>query len=286
MFAALLLVAAYIGAAPLRERLLPNSAPLLLYACAAFPAAFGRCEPLHLMDNGIAVILCAFLLVSQWPRLWRSSILVYTLLFLVYSAATMPAMPLFGRTILTRVWANGGPHGAFARRIDSTLRNAAIRHYGVANGQVRLHLLRTSLLAKAAPGEGALAGATPVVEAPFLYLPNTLGSYQGPLVDTGYYSGTLNLHTPAHVQRKIDELAAHPDRDVIVRWEAPKLCVQDIPDSRAALRRLLITPVLLPAVHEDDVFQPLCAYIQTHYQMVHPSSAETSGYSLWRPNSQ
>jgi hypothetical protein len=146
--------------------------------------------------------------------------------------------------------------------------------------------LHASFGANAVTGQGALAGATPVVEAPFSYMPNTIGPYQGPLVDTGYFSSTINVLTPEQVQRKIAELAAHPDRDVIIRWEAPKLCLEDIPDSRASLRQLSMTPVLLPAVHSDDIVQPLCSYIQTHYQMVRPSSPEASGYSLWRPYAQ
>ncbi len=286
IFASLLLGAAYLGSASLRQRLMPNSAPMLLYACAVLPATFGRCEPLHLMDNGIIVVLCALLLLYQWPRAWRRTVILYVILFIAYPLATLPERALFGRAILARLWANDGPHGFVAHHVDHTLTWVAGRYYGPDAGRSRLALLHASFGANAAAGQGALAGATPVVEAPFSYMPNTLGPYHGPLVDTGYFSSTVNVLTPEQVQRKIAELAAHPDRDVIVRWEAPKLCVQDIPDSRASLRQLSMTPVLLPAVQDDDIVQPLCSYIQTHYRMVRPSSPETSGYSLWRPDSQ
>jgi len=286
VLAALLLVAAYLGSAPLRERLLPSSAPLLLYTCAVLPAMFGRSEPLHMMNNGIAAILCALLLVWQWPRAWRRSVILYVILFVAYPLVRLPEVPLVGRAILARVWADGGPHNAVARRIDSTLTRVAVHHYGAAGGQSRIALLRASFGATAAAGQGVLAGATPVVEAPFLYMPNTLGSYQGPLVDTGYFSGITDVFTPAQVQRKIDELAAHPERDVVVRWEAPKLCREDMAAVRDAMRSVSFTPALLPVRQDNDVLQPLCSYIQTHYRMVRPSSPETSGYSLWRPDSQ
>lgn len=286
IFAALLLSAAYLGSASLRQRLLPSSAPMLLYAYAVLPAAFGRCEPLHLMDNGIIEVLSALLLLYQWPRAWRRTVILYVILFVAYPLATMQERPLFGRVILAHLWANGGPHGSVARRIDHSLTWVAVHYYGPEGGRSRLALLHAASGVNAAAGQGVLAGATSVVEAPFSFMPNTIGPYQGPLVDTGYFSGTFDVFTPGQVQRKIAELAAHPDRDVIIRWEAPKLCLEDIPDSRVSLRQLSMTPVLLPAVHSDDIVQPLCSYIQTHYQMVRPSSPEASGYSLWRPNAQ
>ena len=284
IFAVLLLVAAYVGSAPLRERLLPNSALLLLYICAALPAMFGRCDPLHMMDNGLAAFVCAFLLIRQKPRAWRYGVLIYAVLFMAFPLATLQEWPLFGRATLAHMWMNDGPHGAIERAADRALTRFTIHHYGESAGRSKLALLHASFGAKAAAGQGALAGATPVVEAPFLYVPNTLGIYEGPLADSGYFSGITDVFTEQQVSRKISELQAHPDRDVLVRREAPQMCNESISMAGKGLRVVFITPVLLPGRHDNDLLQPLCSYIQANYSLVHPSSPETSGYSLWRPN--
>ena len=122
-----------------------------------------------------------------------------------------------------------------------------------------------------------------VLEAPFGYRPGHWTTYHSSAVDYGYYEGPENANTPQAVERKITELAAHPERAVLLPEDSGELC-----DAHARLDRAVITvyfafPYTARVSHPVSVRQPLCGYIVSHYARAQPATAEDFHYELWVP---
>ena len=77
------------------------------------------------------------------------------------------------------------------------------------------------------------------MDAPFGYKPNGYATYLSGAVDYGYYKGLENANTPAAVERKIDELARHPERDLLIPAPSAGLCAADVRLERALMHGAL-----------------------------------------------
>jgi hypothetical protein len=286
IFAAVLLCTVYVATGEIRERVRLNSTWVIVYSCASLPAALGRCDPLHMLNNEIGIVACAFLIVWRWKSAWNRAMLVYVMFFLVAPLLLLPryAGSLFGKAALGHIYAANGPKGTVAVLLDKELTRLAVRRFGVEQARIKLETLRSSVNPHMASGGRPFADATLVIEAPFLYLPNSMGSYQGAAVDTGFFSGTLNAVQPSQIQQKIGELKSHPERDLVVPSDTDLFCHKDGKGARKMLKLLFVTPVPLPMQHADDVVMPLCTFIRQSYTRFHAASPDTSGYELWRFN--
>lgn len=85
-----------------------------------------------------------------------------------------------------------------------------------------------------------------------------------PLADTGYYYGLLNVTLPFQVEQKVREMAADPERDLLLPNEFSCTSVLD----REALRRTLSTVYVPPARRTSDIYDPICSYIHAPLQAV------------------
>ena len=97
-----------------------------------------------------------------------------------------------------------------------------------------------------------------------------------PVADTGYYYGLLNVTLPFQVEQKVREMAADPERDLLLPNEFSCTSVLD----REALRRTLSTVYVPPARRTSEIYDPICSYIQIHYRRsdgVSPYQA----YRIW-----
>ena len=122
-----------------------------------------------------------------------------------------------------------------------------------------------------------------VLDAPFGYKPNGYGTYLSDAVDYGYYKGLENANTPEALQKKIDELARHPERDLLIPSPSAALCSTDVRLERALITVLFFSPYLARVEHPSSVHEPLCEYIAGHYRLVRAGAPENFEYELWVP---
>jgi hypothetical protein len=123
-----------------------------------------------------------------------------------------------------------------------------------------------------------------VVEAPFGYKPNGLGSYLSSTVDYGYYEGLENANTPRAVQRKIDELAQHSRRKLVLPGGFKDICRVNAVDQRHLITMFFFFPYTARVSHSIGVHEPICDYITGHYHLVDEPGRENFEYGLWSPN--
>ncbi len=131
----------------------------------------------------------------------------------------------------------------------------------------------------------AYPGASKVLEAPFGYKPNQFGEFHTAALDRGYFFGLLNAFTAVTVATKIDELRAHPERDLLLPADFTAECTVDPAADRRAVQIGFISPYVPPLRHRDSVRKPLCEFITTHYQVIQAAQPGDYGYELWRRSS-
>jgi len=228
-----------------------NSVCLVVVAAPLLAAALGRCDPGHLMCNGAGLLLAVFLYASRSERWWR----VYRNWFVL----ALVVIPLY----------------ALVRLMLPEVRAAAIRAAASA-------VPETIDFAAVYPGVD-LARSGGVLEAPFGYTPNGTGTYHAATVDYGFYEGNENANTPRAVERKIEELAEHPERDLLLPPGAEGYCDVDAGMRQQLMTALFLFPYTARAVHPVGLREPLCAYIASHYAVVRGATAADFEYELWAP---
>lgn len=120
-----------------------------------------------------------------------------------------------------------------------------------------------------------------MLQAPFGFNPSGFGHPHVAGIATGYYDGLENALTPPAVERKIAELAANPNRKLLLpdNFEAP--CKVDPAADRRMIQRLFAYPYRGKLRHTDSVLQPLCGYIQDHYRRTAELGPQVPGFSIW-----
>ena len=85
------------------------------------------------------------------------------------------------------------------------------------------------------------------------------------------------------MQRKIDELAQHPDRDLLLPDASASLCSVNGSLQRGLLSVFFFFPYLARVSHPVSVHQPLCDYIAEHYTLARSATPNNFEYELWTP---
>ena len=269
-----------------------NSVALILVSIPLLAAALGRCAPGHILWNGMGLFLAASFYASSSRRPWK----LYRNCFFAFMIA-IPA--------ISEVWPFAYAMGGIALRtlaedslpghskgLIARTANTAVLHMPPSATKTKqlARLQKIQLLvapetidfAAIYPGPDASRSGA-IFEAPFGYKPNGVGSYLSNRVDYGYYEGLENANTPAAVRRKIDELAVHPERALLLQEHFNDACEVDPRAERHTLGRVFFFPYTARVSHPESVHQPLCRYISAHYVLAQPAVLENFGYGLWLP---
>lgn len=224
---------------------------------------------------------------SAWLTLWSVAYILPFVLGLPLALATG-----LGFTVMIgegRATLPGHPPGWETRTADWTLahlpdgtlrRKVAVRFENARRYPIREHYD----FAQMYPGV-PLAWDHVVLAAPLGFDPShSLATYRSPQVDLGFYEGNENANTPAAVERKIAELAAHADRPVLIPGHAedgaPPL------DYRAMQHQLTMIvdfPYRARPRHLEPVYAPLYDYLRAHYRLAAQPSPANYLYELWLP---
>jgi hypothetical protein len=268
-----------------------NSIALIVLSIPLLAAALGRCDPGHILSNGVGLMVAVFLYASGSPRMWR----LYRNSFIV-AMIVIPGYTVY-RAFLPRLGVAAMQTAAEETTPGVTGVRASIAEFGIRHmppsafkrrwlcelARLRGHTVPATIdFASLYPGIG-VPGPDGNFEAPFGYKPNGFGSYHSSAVDYGYYEGMENANTPLAVQRKIDELMQHSDRYLLLPDESASLCRVDGSLQRGLLSVFFFFPYLARVSHPVSVHQPLCDYIAGHYTLARPATPDNFEYELWTP---
>ncbi len=270
-----------------------NSIALIVLSIPLLAAALGRCDPGHILSNGVGLMIAVFLYASGSPRMWR----LYCSAFIVAMIA-IPGYTVY-RGFLPRLGMAAMRDGRardHARRQRPARVHRSVRHppHAALCLQEQMALRAGEAQSSRCPRHDRLrltlswprrlAPGRRNFEAPFGYRPNGFGSYHSSAVDYGYYEGIENANTPLAVQRKIDELMQHPDRDLLLPDASASLCSVNGLLQQQILTAFFFFPYLARVAHPVSVHQPLCDYIAGHYTLARSATADNFEYELWVPN--
>ena len=248
-------------------------------------AALGRCDVWHVGLEGIGVLVVATLLISAMPNLWRGYRIAFVVLFV--AAPAMTALWWYQAALISKVaflrLSQSEPHSLMTTKLDRAAEQYFARKENRAKARLKIDLLRAS---SSVPSQidlrSTYPGASEVLDAPFGYKPNQFGEYRTAGLDSGYFFGLLNAFTHAAVTAKIDELRAHPERDLLLPEDFTEECTVHPVAERRTLQVVFMSPFVPPVRHSDSVWEPLCEFITTHYQMIQAAQSGDYGYELWR----
>jgi hypothetical protein len=248
-------------------------------------AALGRCDVWHVGFEGIGVLVIATLLISALPNLWPGYRIAFVVLFVAAPAMTLLwwyQAALISKVVFLRL-SQSEPHSLVTTKLDGAAEQYFARKESRAKARLKADLLRAS---STVPSQidlrSTYPGASEVLDAPFGYKPNQFGEYRTAGLDSGYFFGLLNAFTRAAVMTKIDELRAHPERDLLLPEDFREQCTVHPAAERRALQVGFMSPFVPPVRHSDSVWEPLCEFITTHYQVIQAAQSGDYGYELWR----
>lgn len=248
-------------------------------------AALGRCDAWHVGFEGIGVLVVATLLISARPNLWRGYRVAFVVLFVAAPAVT--ALWWYQAALISKVaflrLSQHEPDSLVTAKLDRAVEQYFARKDNRAKARLKTDLLRAS---SSVPSHidfrSTYPAASEVLDAPLGYKPNQFGQYRTAGLDGGYFSGLLNAFTRAAVMTKIDELRAHPERDLLLPEDFTEECTLHPAAERRILQVVFMSPFVPPVRHSDSVWEPLCVFVTTHYQMIQAPQSGDYGYGLWR----
>ena len=252
--------------------------PAVATALAGFSllaGAFGRADLGHLAIYLVGGVLVALLLAAQRQRLWRPSIIALSVLVVV---------PL----MVTRIYAQhlaflqsaveyALPNGRTDTWMGRHLLQFAVRHGGPAS----VHKLMVRATKGSTDPAEVFTSETPVMMAPFGYYVPTSASLHSN-VALGYMDGMNDMLGTPQIERKEQELATHPERDLLLphTFGDAERCAAQPQDFEGLLRAQYGFNYLRPH-NQMRMLVPFCQYILDRYTLKEASPDPRFHYDLW-----
>jgi hypothetical protein len=222
------------------------------------------------------------MLASTIPSVWRSYLGLFIIFFLVLPTLSIFRIyrPLLGQAVDMRAALSGAADSS--KLFDSVVRLIRSNRPGNLRPDqyaVQLSAVETPVLDLRA----AFPTADGVLEAPFAFSPNGLGTYHAPEIDTGYFEGLELAFTSESIQRKILELKAHPERKLLLPENFEDRCALHLDGEYWAIRTLFWYPYASWPKNLVNIRAPLCIYIYGHYRLIQKPGPRGYGYGVWTP---
>lgn len=280
-------------------RPLDNSIAAVLVAVPLLPAALGRADFVHMLENCLGMTVAALAYASTSKKLWRYFAGAYLLMWVYYvisfganlrngivmaenRALRVPYAPTAATTVVDRL-----DHFVYTH-LPAGFRAAQIRKLEQAQRPAMPDHIDFSALYP-----GADLRPNGVLMAPLGYDPQRVRSfYLSPQVDYGYYRGDENGKILESMARRIDELKAHPERGVLlpgfkvysVIGDNVEDCrYSDVKAARKELEKLALAPYWRRPAHIDNPFWQFCSYVLANYDKAYGPTPQNGGYELWTP---
>ncbi len=263
-FAVVFVCACYLVRRAAHGNIRDNTIALIILSIPMTAAALGRCDPGHMLMNGMGYVIAVFFYASGSPRMWKLFCTGFIIFFVFVCSLPLDLQFLFALK---------------SAEAQSVTEDALPGHSGSPTSTSGPQAIN---FASVYP-ERANSQSDGIYEAPFGYKPNTVGSYLSDRINYGYYEALENANTPEAIRRKVSELAQHPNRSVLLGKDSMALCRVDPHMERFLISYLFVFPYDAPAVHSESIRKPLCDYILSHYTLAQPATPEDLQYQLWVP---
>ncbi len=246
-FAAVYVCACYLVQRFRRQGKPDNTIAIILFSIPMSAAALGRCDPGHILLNGMGLFLVVLLYASasgRWWRLCRNLFIacplgLYVLLALIATAIGMS----------TPKARDFSPNGDIATLYPTLAKNSIRQRFAI----------------------------------PFGYEPNARGYFVSSQIDYGFFYGGADANTPQAIGREMEELRNNPKSNLLLGPDFAKQCEVDQRHERVVVSALSGFPYLARVANPQSVREPLCGYIRAHYVLAEPASDRNFEYGLWTP---
>jgi hypothetical protein len=242
LFATVFLCACYIAECLSTGRFRSNSFLLLLVSIPLLSASMGRCDPAHVLFDILGAFIFCMLRISNNHLLWKWYRLAFVITFIV----------LFSFTSLL-FYANN-----VSRAVASHFRSKELPDASKDFSSLPPQLKGTA-------------------QIPFAYF----ASHNPTGLEGGYYFGLVSAVDTHAVALKISELANNPDRDLVLPADFDGHCQSRPDESRWLIRVLFAYPFNGKAVHPQNIYAPLCDYIDANYSLKVPPQPASFNYGIW-----
>ena len=246
---------------------------LLISFPMIFPA-LGRCDPYHILFDGMSIFILAFLAASQSPREWKWYRFTFVSVFIILAGFSM--LTLYRSDLLL---------AAISRSSSTPEEMKASSFYKLFAKRYpdKIGKMENKLLERFSKyDDGIPSHMNSPIFAPFGYYSNAAPS----LLQSGYYLALVMVIDSRSVNKKIAELANHPDANLLLPRNFIDLCSIDPEGSKQMMRKLFMYPYNGHAVHTQSVYEPLYNYIISNYTIFTPPQPVPSNYQLWEPKAK
>jgi hypothetical protein len=283
-FTAIFLCACYVWQRFTDRQLAGNSHGVIAFSIPMLPAALGRCDPGHVLLNGLGIFLVALHYASNHTRFWRYKKAAFILILIV-----MPSLGglWFYMPALAKAAVRAAVKDDDGNLMGRSLKSGGqfyISHFVPAGSKQKWQKHLESLFQSTEP-EGDLSAIYPGWQggylAPFGYRPNGIGTDLTMQIEFGRYEDVENANTLKAIEDKISEMRNHPTRALLLPEQYMSFCELDLPWERHKVEILFASPYFRNPVHLGNLRQPICDYIQQHYSQVVSPSPRTFNYGLW-----
>jgi len=284
-FAAVFLCACYVYLRLTQRRIDDNTVGLIVFSIPMLAAALGRCDPLHVILNGIGVFLASMFYVSDHKTVWKCYKAAFIVIMVLLPALSLswlylPALARCGFNALSE-----SNNGSQISRSLAYLGRKYITYFASPAKRAKWEKTRENPQLTGVPKTVDLSSIYPswhgTFLAPFGYKPNGFGTYLSNQVDYGHYEGLENANTVDAIHVKLTEIKSHPEKALLLPEHFENSCQVNIPAERHEISILFAFPYFGKAVHPESVRQPICTYILAQYRLEQAPALQNFSYGLW-----
>jgi hypothetical protein len=264
-----------------------NTIGLIAYSVPMMAAALGRCDPGHVVFNGLGIFLSSMFYVSNYKTLWkwyRAAVIVILILLPALSGIwfVRPALTRCGFLILTESDTDSLVHKSLTYLAHKYLAHSSPSKR--AKWEKTLEDVKQGSTTGTTDLSAVYAGWHGTFLAPLGYKPNGIGSYLSNRVDYGHYEAFENANTVGAIGEKLAEIKDHPDEALLLPDGFESSCQVDVPAERMEMSMLFAFPYFGRAVHPESIRAPICAYVLAHYRLERAPDMRDFMYGLWVAN--
>jgi hypothetical protein len=284
-FAAVFLCACYVYLRLTQRHIDDNTVGLVAFSIPMLAAALSRCDPGHVLMNGLGIFLASMFYASNHRTAWKWYRAVFVVVLILLSAISgtwfyLPSLARCGFNILSE-----SNNGSQISRSLTYLGRIYIAEFANPTKRAKWEKTLENAHLVGVPKTVDLSSIYPswhgTFLAPFGYKPNGFGTYLSNQVDYGHYEGFENANTVEAIHVKLTEIKRHPEKALLLPDHFESYCQINIPAERREISVLFAFPYLGRAVHTESVRQPICDYISAQYELGQGPTPENFEYGLW-----
>jgi hypothetical protein len=262
-----------------------NTIALIAVSMPLVAAALGRCDSLHVVENGEGIFIASLIYVSNHAIAWKWSKAFFAIFLVILPAiaATRAWLPEIAKVGFNTLCESND--NSIMGRSLTFLGHKYIKSFGSPSKRTKWEQTLENAQHIGPPETVDLSSIYPswhgMFIAPFGYSPNGLGTYASNKIEFGFYYELANATSPSAIYQKIAEIKSYPDKALLLSGYFQDSCNKDVSAERLEHAVELGLPYTQRVAHRESVSSPLCDYIFAQYKVDVAPSQQNFGYGLW-----